>query len=476
MLVKRLDDLIDRAWRASRLVLALAVLSSAALAQTATAPQAASARKSADWIRDSVIYQIWERAYSEKGDFASITKDLDRFKALGVNVLWLMPVNPVGQAKKKGSLGSPYAVKDYYGVNPEYGTKEDLKTLVKEAHKRGLKVIVDVVINHTAWDNTLIDTHPEFYKKNAAGQIIAPVPEWADVAGLDYSQPAVRKYMIEMLKSWIVEYDLDGFRCDVALLIPTAFWEEARREIDKVKPDTLWLAEAEKPDLMVNAFDLDYSWKLHHAITAVVQGTKPASEIRTIIEDQEREYPRGAMRLRFIDNHDERRAIARLGEPGALAVQSLIFMLDGVPLIYNGMEAGDTSESGDPALFEKIPIFWAFAKRRPEFPATYRSLADLRRSQPALRRGSLVWLDNSDDARIVTFVRKLGNDEIVIALNLSNRPFAGTVKTDGRFDELTPTDGKVRAADPLPAIALRSWQMRVFRKRTDPRRAMRATP
>jgi len=170
-----------------------------------------NARQSAEWIRDAVIYQIWERAYSQKGDLNSITADLDRLKDLRVDVLWLMPVHPIGQVKKKGSIGSPYAVRDYYGVNPDYGTPGDLKRLVSESHKRGMKVIIDVVLNHTSWDNKLITEHPEFYKKNEKGEIIPPVPDWADVAGLDYSKPELRKYIIENLKSWIRDYDLDGF-------------------------------------------------------------------------------------------------------------------------------------------------------------------------------------------------------------------------------------------------------------------------
>ena len=181
------------------------------------------ARASVDWVEDAVIYQIWERAYSQKGDFNSITNDLDRIKSLGVNTLWLMPINPIGQLKKKGTIGSPYAVRDYYGINPDYGTSADLKRLVAEAHRRNLRVIVDVVLNHTAWDNKLITEHPEFYRKNDKGEIIPPVPDWADVAGLDYSKPAVRKYIIDMLKSWVRDYDIDGYRCDVALIYPDRF-------------------------------------------------------------------------------------------------------------------------------------------------------------------------------------------------------------------------------------------------------------
>ena len=455
-----------------------AVLASCVIAQQPSRDVSGeNARHSQDWIRDAVIYQIWERAYSQKGDFNSITSDLDRVAKLGVNVLWLMPVNPIGQLKKKGTIGSPYAVRDYYGINPDYGTAADLRRLISEAHKRNIKVILDVVINHTAWDNKLIREHPEYYKKNEKGEIVPPVPDWADVAGLDYSNPALRRYMIAMLKSWVSEYDVDGFRCDVALFIPTEFWEEARAEVDKIKANTIWLAEAEKQDLLVKAFDLDYSWNMHGTITEVLQGAKPASALRKVWEEQGAMFPKGAIRMRFSDDHDERRAIVRFGEKGALAAQAFAFTLDGVPLVYNGMEVGDTLESGAPALFEKLPIFWQIAERRPEFPRFYRAMIALRHSSVALRRGDLTWVKNSDEARVVTFKRRSGSEELVIAINMSNVPFAGSVDVRSNFEEITPEIGTplppddekakpaVKAAVELPNLKLGAFAFRIFRRK-----------
>ncbi|HYJ92625.1 MAG TPA: alpha-amylase family glycosyl hydrolase [Pyrinomonadaceae bacterium] len=436
-----------------------------------------TARRSQEWVRDAVIYQIFERQYSQTGDFNSITTDLDRLQNLGVNVLWLMPINPIGQVKKKGTIGSPYAVRDYYAINPDYGTAADLKRLVSEAHKHGMKVIIDMVINHTAWDNALIKTHPEFYKKNAKGEIVPPVPEWADVAGLDYANRELRRYMIDMLKFWVRDFDLDGFRCDVALMVPTDFWDEARAEVDKLNPNTIWLAEAEKPDLLLKAFDLDYSWNLHSTLTEVLQGSKSASEIRKVWEAQQMQFPRGAIRMRFSDNHDERRAIARFGEKGALAAEALVFTLDGVPLVYNGMEVGDTTESGAPALFEKMPIFWQIAERRPEFPRFYKSMIALRKSSEALRRGELMWVGNSDENRALTFLRRSGNEELLVAINLSNQPFTGTVSVTGAFNEITrdiapplpPDDSRAAAKTKsnvaLPSLTLDAYGIRIFRRK-----------
>src|SRR5688500_8323944 len=430
------------------------------------------------WVRGGVIYEIYPRDFSEAGNFAGVTAQLDRLRDLGVNILWLMPIHPIGVEKKKGPIGSPYAVRDYYAVNPDYGTPADFKRLVSEAHRRGMKVIIDVVANHTSWDNVLMKKSPEFYVRDASGKITYP-HDWSDVAELNYANPELRRYMIEMLKFWLREYDLDGFRCDVAAEVPTDFWEQARVELDKVKSDILMLAESEKPELLVRAFDLDYSWPLHGALNDVLQGRKDAGAFRQTWEADEAKYPRGALRMRFSDNHDERRAIARFGEGGALAASVLMFTLDGVPMMYNGMEVGDTTESGDPALFYKLPIFWPIEKRRPEFPRFYRQMLALRKTHPALTRGRVQWLRNSDETRVVTFARRDESEDVVVAVNFSNRPFDGTVEAPAGtpFADVTPdtraplppdaTDAQ-RAARArtvgLPALSLDAWGYRVYRR------------
>ncbi|HEX8558481.1 MAG TPA: alpha-amylase family glycosyl hydrolase [Pyrinomonadaceae bacterium] len=430
-----------------------------------------------EWARSGVIYEIYPRTFSEEGNFAGVTAQLDRLRDLGVNVLWLMPVHPIGREKKKGPVGSPYAVRDYYALNPDYGAPADFKRLVAEAHRRGMKVIIDVVANHTSWDSVMMKT-PEFYVRDAAGRITYP-HDWSDVAELNYDNPALRRYMIDVLKFWLREYDLDGFRCDVAAEVPTDFWEQARAELDKVKSDILMLAESDKPELLVRAFDLDYSWPLHGALTEVLQGRRPASALRRTWEADEAKYPRGALRMRFSDNHDERRAVARFGEGGALAASALMFTLDGVPMLYNGMEVGDTTESGDPALFYRLPVFWPIEKRRPEFPRFYRQMMALRRGSPALLGGRVEWLRNSDESRVVTFARRGATEDVVVAVNFSNRPFDGTVEAPAgaTFADVTPdtrpplpadaTDAqraaRVRAVG-LPALSLDAWGFRVFRR------------
>jgi glycosidase len=435
------------------------------------------ARPASNWVRDGVIYEVYERDFSPEGNFNGITAQLDRLKNLGVTIIWLMPIHPIGQDRKKGTIGSPYAVRDYYGINPDYGTKDDLKKLINEAHRRGMKVIIDIVANHTAWDSVMMKW-PDFYKHDASGKITYP-HDWTDVAALNYDNPKLREYMTEMLKYWIREFDLDGFRCDVAEDVPTDFWEHARAELDKIKPDIFMLAEAHKPDLEVKAFEVDYSWPLHSALTDTLQGRGRAFDLRQAWEKEFREWPHGALHMRFSDNHDERRAIARFGEPGTLAASALMFTLDGVPLVYNGMEVGDTTESGAPALFERLPIFWPIAERRPEFPRFYQQLLALRHSSIALRRGTLEWLHNSDESRVVTYLRRSTNEEILVAINFSNRPFFGAVEvTNGQaFGDITPDVNVPLPPDApapernarmhtsaLPVLSLDSWGFRIFRR------------
>jgi glycosidase len=321
---------------------------------------------------------------------------------------------------------------------------------------------------------------PEFYVRDASGKITFP-HDWSDVAELNYDSPALRRYMIDMLKFWLRDFDLDGFRCDVAAEVPTDFWEQARVELDKVKPDIVMLAESDKPELLASAFDLDYSWPLHGTLNDVMRGRKPASAFRETWESDASRYPRGALRMRFSDNHDEKRAVARFGEPGALAASALMFTLDGVPMLYNGMEVGDTTESGDPALFYRLPVFWPIVKRRPEFPRFYQQFIALRKAHSALTRGPVEWLRSSDDARVVTFARRDDREEIVVAINFSNTPLNVTLEAPpgAAFADITPdireplrpdataADRAAREKERevnLPSLSLGAWGYRILRR------------
>ena len=418
------------------------------------------------WLRQGVIYEIFPRNFSPEGNLNGITQRLDELKDLGVNILWLMPVHPLGEKLRKGALGSPYAVRDYYAINPDYGTEVDLQRLVSAAHNRGLKVIMDLVANHTAWDSVLMD-HPDFYKHDASGKIIPPERDWTDVAGLNYDNPKLRQYMIAMLKHWIDPgtFDVDGFRCDVAFAVPTSFWEEARAELAKAKPDIMLLAEASKPDLMAKAFDADYAWPLHSALNDVLLKGASASEFKRSWEQTRSQFPRGSLHLRMSDNHDEPRAVTRFGLRGALAASALMFTLDGVPLLYNGMEVGDATESGDPALFEKLPIFWR-GKDRPPLRGIYRDLIRLRREHPCFTNDRVEWLRNSEEANLVTFMRLDSKEEFVVIINFSNRPIVGWVETmhEQEFKPLKIAGLPDGAASGFPMFRLNGFEWRIYQR------------
>jgi cyclomaltodextrinase len=443
----------------------LGVLFCAGSLQSATVSDQ-TARPAPAWLRDGVVYELFPRNFSPEGNFNGVTARLDELKDLGVNIIWLMPIHPLGEKMRKGTLGSPYAVKDYYGINPDYGTEADLKRLVATAHEKGLKVIIDIVANHTAWDSVMM-AHPEFYKQDASGNIIPPVPEWTDVAGLNYENPKLREYMITMLKHWIDPkgFDLDGFRCDVAHMVPVSFWEEARAELDKVKPDIIMLAEASTPALLVKAFEFDYSWPLHGTLNNVMLNGAPATDLRRSWEESLTQFPKGSLHLRFSDNHDEARAVARFSIRGALAAWVFMSALDGVPLLYNGMEVGDATESGDPALFEKMPVFWK-PKERPPLRQIYTDLIKLRKQYPALRNDRVIWLRNSNEADLISIMRLDKTDEFVVLVNLSSRPIVGSVEVmhDQEFKPVKIAGTREVTAGGFPLFRLNGYEWRFYHR------------
>lgn len=461
---------LNRGWAHARIRASIAMLALTALAGApfvraadAVAPVAAT-RASPEWLRDAVVYEVFPRAFSPTGDFKGVIAQLDRLKELGVTVLWLMPIHPMGKLKAKGTLGSPYAVRDYDAIDPDYGTPDDFKRLVDGAHRRGMKVFIDLVANHTAWDSVLIDKHADWYMHDAGGKIVPPNPDWVDVADLDWSKPALRQYMTEMMVRWLRDYGIDGFRCDYASGVPTDFWEAVRPELDRVRPGLAFLAESDDPALLRKAFDIDYAWDFYHAMSEALAGREPASHVREVWQRANALYPRGALRLRFSDNHDQLRTTAQAGLPAAMAASAVMFTLDGVPLLYNGMEVGDTTESAAPALFERMPISWQMVERRPQVNSYYQSLAALRRAHPAFTRGQVRWLRNSDEQQVLSYERASGGEALVVVVNLSSQAWSGLVEAAaGKYQDITPGEGGQRTAT-LPAVFLAPWEFRVFRR------------
>jgi glycosidase len=301
---------------------------------------------------------------------------------------------------------------------------------------------------------------------------VPPNPDWVDVAHLDYSNPALRQYMSGMMVRWVRDFGLDGFRCDYASGVPRDYWESLRSELDRVRPGIALLAEADDPALL-RAFDIDYAWDFYHAMSDALVGRAPAAAISAAWDRADARYPRLALHLRFSDNHDQLRATGAAGLPAALAASAVMFTMDGVPLLYNGMEVGDTTESAAPALFERLPIVWQMAERRPQVTPYYRALASLRRAHPALTRGATRWLRNADESRVLSYERAGAGETLVVAVNLSTSSFAGNVDSGmGMYEDITPqsgstvqaaasTQGASRTAS-LPAVFLAPWEFRIF--------------
>jgi len=377
-----------------------------------------NARPSDDWVKDAVIYEVYLRSFSKEGSFKELERSIPELKKLGVTVLWLMPIHPVGKLHRKGTLGSPYAVQDYYAINPEFGTLEDFRSLVNTAHHYGLKIIIDLVANHTAWDSKLMSDHPEWFTKDALGKVLSPNDDWTDVADLDYSRQELWDYMIEMMKYWVRGVGIDGYRCDVAELVPTKFWNRARKELDSIRP-VMMLSEGTLPEHHVEAFDLTYAWNFYDVLSKVITGSTSAGVFEELLKNESYQFPKGSLRMRFNTNHDKNAwdapIVKKFTRAGAKASAALTFTFPGVPLIYNGEEAGNDKRLD---LFEKVEIDWT---KNHDFRELYATLSALRRDHPALRHGEYASLKNSDGEKVISFIRQLGSDKLIVVVNLSDQ-------------------------------------------------------
>lgn len=445
----------------------------APLVFAAPAPEREKARPSAhhravgvpDWARGSTIYEINVRQFSASGQFAAVTADLPRLQALGVGILWLMPIHPIGELHRKGTLGSYYAAKDYMAVSPEFGTEQDLRDLVNGAHALGLRVILDWVPNHVSPDNPLTQTHPEFFWRDEKGNLTPPHGfDWTDVVQFDFDAPGLLDYQANVLLHWVKNFGIDGFRCDVAWGLPTPFWNEVTQRVRAAKPDVFFLAEAELPQQQVAAFNLSYGFDLHHAMNQVAQGRKSASGLDEAYAKIRAHFPRGGALMVFTSSHDENSwagtEFDRLGA-GYAPFAVLTFLLDGVPMIYNGQEIGLDRRL---EFFERDPIVWPKAAH----PTTklYQVMTRLRREHPALHTGApMRRLDTTDNATFYVVERAAGEKKAVGIFNLT----AKDAKAD-LFDPAlagTWTDaftGEGVTLDALVPLDLKGWRYRVLVK------------
>lgn len=415
------------------------------------------------WIKSAVMYEVNVRQYTPEGTFNAFSEKLPRLKELGVDILWLMPINPIGEINRKGPLGSYYSVKDYKGINPEFGTMDDFKTLVKKTHELGMHLIIDWVPNHSSWDNPLVTSNPEWYAKDSLGKMFSPW-DWTDVVKFDYSQRPLRDYMIETMKYWLTETKLDGFRYDVAHQVPVDFWNEVRPALQTIKPDILLLAEAEQRPLHEKSMDLTYGWEMHHIMNQVAQGKQTVADMDAYFERAARDYNTNDIRIYFTSNHDENSwngtEWERMGK--ATEVMTVFtYAIPGMPLIYSGQEAGSSKRL---KFFEKDPIEW---KDHPFF-TLYQKLDKLKKDNPALWNpgfgGNYQRLTTGKDKQVLAFKREIGTNSVIVVLNMSAEPV--TIKlspesADGKYMNFF-TGSRIKPAS--QPISLEPWGYVVFTK------------
>ncbi len=420
---------------------------------------------------NAVIYEVNIRQYSPEGTFNAFTNDIPNLKKLGVKVLWLMPIHEIGYKNRKAKgnisieqitdtiekqkyLGSHYSVKDYRSVNPNYGTKKDFQKLIKTAHENGIYVILDWVANHTAWDHPWVTMHNDFYTKDKNGKMIAPF-DWTDVAELDYKNPNLRKAMIDDMKYWVKEFNVDGFRCDVAAEVPTDFWEHAATELNKVKP-VFMLAEAEKPELMKKAFDMQYAWEGHHILNGIAQGKKSVKDFDIYIQKINKTLQPDDIYMNFTSNHDENSwngtEYERMGD-AVETFAALTYTMPGMPLIYNGQEYDLNKRL---RFFEKDTIPHTVGKMM----SVYEKLGKLKVENPALKGGkkpaTYKRIQTSLDDKILAFERENEGKKVIYIANLTKDKQSVKIQLDGNYNDYMNNQEMVLVKD--QNLELKPWQ------------------
>jgi cyclomaltodextrinase / maltogenic alpha-amylase / neopullulanase len=363
------------------------------------------ARPSSEWVKNAVIFEVDLRSFSNDGPLKKLEARIPELKKLGMTVISLMPIHPIGELNRRGTLGSPYAVRDFFTVNPEFGTLEDLTSLVATVHEQGLKIIINLVASQAAWDNQLLLEHPDWFVHNEEGAIVSPDYENSDAAQIDYHQHEPRKYMIAVMKFWIQEIDLDGFQCRSAELIPTEFWDAARDALEKVKP-VMMISEGMSPEHHTKAFDLTCSWNMNEAVIDIIDRKVPASIIDDSLNAESLRFPKGSLHTRRTIKHDDNREdtahLENVTPQVETAVLILAFTLPGVPLVSSGDGTGGIWGT---SIFNK----------------NYEALRTLRQHHPALWYGSYRNVQNSDSSFLFSFLRFSEKDSILIVVNLAHK-------------------------------------------------------
>ena len=454
--------------RTTAALVALAVTFAAGSSSVHASTRASAPPAQPAWFASSTIYEVNIRQYTTAGTFKAFTAKLPALKTLGVKVLWLMPIYPIGQVKRLGTLGSYYSVRDYRAVNPEFGTAAQFKALVDKAHSLGFKVILDWVANHTAWDNPWITAHPDWYLHGSGGQIVSPPGTgWNDVAQLDYNISAMRTAMIDAMAMWVNTYDVDGFRADAASMVPGDVWDQAADRLQAIKP-LLMLAEAEsQPDLKSHAFLLDYNWVLYQKMNQIGTGWVDTSGVQDIINNQVDEYGSANMPMNFITNHDENSWNGTEYERLGAAVNPLTvfyFTMPGVPLIYTGQEMALNRRL---KFFDRDPITW----RTAPINALLTRLVGLKARNQALwnvpGQAPVRWLTTNND-QVLAYSRRVGGDSVVALINASDtaQSMTATLGSAGQQRYISLATGKALTLGATRKTTLKPYAYELFTTNT----------
>lgn len=427
-----------------------------------------------EWSKNAVVYEVNVRQFSENGRFEDVTKQIPRLKELGVDVLWIMPIHPIGEVNRKGGMGSYYSVKNYKEVSPTYGSEEDFRSLVETAHLNGMKVIIDWVANHTSWDHEWIAYHPEYYVHNEGGEITTQY-DWTDVAKLDYNNAEMRNSMVEAMRHWVSNFDIDGFRCDVAFLVPLDFWEQARRELESIKPMYM-LAEMEwNPDInptpaayFENAFNASYAWNFMGASTDFAKGKKTLAEMKQEIADNYAKFPAHMHKMYFLTNHDENSWNGTIQEKYGVNWQvfgAMVYTLpQSLPLIYTGEEIGLNRRL---SFFEKDPITSVEWQNKSK-AAWYKKMTALKHNVKALRNENNLnsWeeiylvVTGNNEKKCYAYSRKNEESEAHVFLNFSSTKVSlktSSIDVAGLKDYRTESNGACTIKDGVISMPPNSY-------------------
>lgn len=369
---------------------------------------------SPDWIRNSVLYEIYVRNFTEKGNFEGVIDRLPYLKDLGVNTLWLMPIHPIGKKGRKGKKGCPYSIMDYFAINPEYGSEENFKKLVECAHKMEMRLILDLVINHSANDHVMMIERSYWWQRDIDSNPTRRIKDWQDISDFNYQVKDLWNYLVDSIIYWVEKFDIDGYRCDVAGMVPLEFWEYAISQVKCIKPDIFFLAEWEDPNFHLKTFNSTYNWTLYFKLLDVIEQKCNAQEMFDAYLFKHNIFPQNSVQMNFIENHDMKRAANVFGFPQFQPFAGLIFTLPGIPLIYNGQEVGYKSYL---SLFERQPLFWK--KKNPKIIDYYRDLIKLRKTNVIFQTGTIHKI-HSNNPDLVVFYREHTHNLAFCVLNFSN--------------------------------------------------------